>query len=390
MRKRATHEEESLRMRKKASGNVTIVDVAHEAGVSYTTVSRVLNNKQNVSPDTRERVLGAMTRLGYVVDQRARSLAGGRSQVIGLLVHDAGTSYIGEIIRGIDSELSSAQYELLLYTTHRRKTKESTYVAMLTRGLADGLLLVLPRNPGAYLQTLREYRCPHVLIDHRGVDEVTPAVAADNREGARNATTYLIEQGHRRIGFVTGALDQICAQDRLAGYRAALADHGISFDAELVFEGDFFQPLGYQGASLLLELTDPPTAIFASNDVSAFGVMEAVREHSLRIPEDISVLGFDDIPQAAHVHPALTTVRQPLEDMGRVATRMLLEYISHPDRAVERVELPTQLVVRQSCKPLDHAQEEVGREATDHQELFRSEHISKRRKVTWPEGDYVG
>jgi len=281
---------------KKNSGNVTIIDVADEAGVSYTTVSRVMNNKDNVKSETRERVLMAMTRLGYVVDQRARSLAGGRSQVIGLLVHDLGTSYIGEIIRGIDAELAAAQYELMLYTTHRRKTKESAYVVTLTRGLADGLLLVLPRDPGSYLDTLRQHRFPHVLIDHRGVDEETPAVAAANRQGAYNATEYLIGLGHRRVGFITGAMDQMCAQDRLEGYRAALVDHGVAFDPELVYEGNFFQPLGYAGASALLELPHPPTAIFASNDISALGVMEAVREHNLRIPEEISVGGFDGSP----------------------------------------------------------------------------------------------
>jgi LacI family transcriptional regulator len=333
------------------NSHVTIVDVAREAGVSYTTVSRVLNNKGNVKSETRERVLMAMTRLGYVVDQRARSLAGGRSQIIGLLVHDVGTSYTGEIIRGIDAELSSAQYDLLLYTTHRRKTKESAYVVTLTRGMADGLLLVLPRNPGAYLETLHQHGFPHVLIDHQGGDEEAPAVAAANWQGAYIATEYLIELGHRRIGFITGAMDQMCAQDRLAGYETALADHGITCDPELVYEGDFFQPLGYAGGSALLELPDPPTAIFASNDVSAFGVMEAVREHGLRIPKDVSVLGFDDIPQAAHVHPPLTTIRQPLEEMGRAATHMLLEHIRDPLRPPERVELPTELVLRQSCCP---------------------------------------
>ena len=333
------------------NSNVTIVDVAREAGVSYTTVSRVLNNKGNVKPETRERVLTAMTRLGYVVDQRARSLAGGRSQVIGLLVHDVGTAYIGEIIRGVDAELASAQYDLLLYTTHRRKTKESAYVITLTRGMADGLLLVLPRDPGAYLETLRQHRFPHVLIDHRGGDEEAPAVAAANWQGAYKAAEHLIELRHRRIGFITGAMDQICSQDRLAGYETALADHGITFAPKLVYEGNFFQPLGYAGASALLELPHPPTAIFASNDVSAFGVMEAVREHGLRIPDDVSVLGFDDIPQAAHVHPPLTTVQQPLEEMGRTATRMLLEHIQDPLRPPERVELPTELVLRQSCCP---------------------------------------
>jgi LacI family transcriptional regulator len=338
----------------KKSNRVTIVDVARAAGVSYTTVSRVLNNKGSVKPETRERVLTAVTRLGYVVDQRARSLAGGRSQLIGLLVHDLGTSYIGEIIRGIDAELASAQYDLLLYTTHRRKIKESAYVGTLTRGLADGLILVLPRDPGAYLETLRQQRFPHILIDHRGGDEEAPAVAAANLQGAYRATEYLVELGHRRIGFITGAMDQICAQDRLEGYKAALADQGIAFDPDMVREGDFFQPLGYVGASALLELPHPPTAIFASNDVSASGVMEAVREHGLRIPDDVSVVGFDDIPQAAHVHPPLTTVRQPLEEMGRAATRMLLKHIQNPLHPPERVELPTKLVVRQSCCTKNH------------------------------------
>jgi LacI family transcriptional regulator len=265
-----------------------------------------------------------------------------------------GTSYIGEIIRGIDAELASAQYDLLLYTTHRRKIKESAYVGTLTRGLADGLILVLPRDPGAYLETLRQQRFPHILIDHRGGDEEAPAVAAANLQGAYRATEYLVELGHRRIGFITGAMDQICAQDRLEGYKAALADQGIAFDPDMVREGDFFQPLGYVGASALLELPHPPTAIFASNDVSASGVMEAVREHGLRIPGDVSVVGFDDIPQAAHVHPPLTTVRQPLEEMGRAATRMLLKHIQNPLHPPERVELPTKLVVRQSCCTKNH------------------------------------
>jgi LacI family transcriptional regulator len=338
-------------MTKRTSGNVTIVDVARDAGVSYTTVSRVLNNKGNVKPETCERVLLAMTRLGYVVDQRARSLAGGRSQVVGLLVHDLGTTYIGAIIHGIDAELAAAQYNLMLYTTRRHRTRESAYIATLTRGLADGLLIVLPRELGAYLETLRSSRLPYVLIDHRGISDETSAVTATNQQGGYAATQHLIELGHRRIGHITGALDQGCARDRLAGYKAALEDHGITFDPELVQEGDFFQPQGYSGARALLRLSHSPTAIFAANDVMAFGAMEAVRECNLRIPEDISIMGFDDISEAANVHPPLTTIQQPLEEMGRIATRMLLERIRDPQRPIERVELPTELVIRQSCHP---------------------------------------
>lgn len=337
-------------MRQRSSGSVTIVDVAREAGVSYATVSRVINNKGNVRPASRERILTAMTRLGYVVDQRARSLAGGHSQVIGLLVRDLGTGYIGEIIRGIDVELAAAQYELMLYTTHHRKTKESVFVRTLTRGLADGLLLALPREPEVYLQTLLQHHFPYVLIDHQGVGGNCPLVRAANKQGGYDATQYLIGLGHRRVGFITGMMSMGCAVDRLNGYKAALAGYHVPFDPELVYEGDFFQPKGYGGARALLSLPDPPSAIFASNDVSAFGVMEAVRDQGLRIPEDVSVIGFDGIPQATGVHPPLTTVRQPLEEMGRVATRLLLEYIRDPQLPARQVELPTELMIRQSCQ----------------------------------------
>jgi LacI family transcriptional regulator len=330
---------------------ITIIDVAREAQVSYATVSRVLNNTEVVSPDKRERVMQAVMRLGYVVNQQARSLAGGRSQVIGLLVHDLGTSYIGEIIRGIEAELSAVSYDLMLYTTHRRKTKEATYVATLARGMADGLLLVLPRNPEAYLESLRQRGFPYVLIDHQGIDDTGPAVGATNWQGAYDATCHLIELGHRQIGFVTGTPDMGCARDRLAGFKAALADHQLPLDPQLVQEGDFLQPKGYTCAMALLSLPQPPTAIFASNDVSAFGVMEAVRDTGRRIPDDISIVGFDDIPQAAQVNPPLTTIRQPLELMGHTAARMLLENMEKPERPAERVELPTQLVVRSSTRP---------------------------------------
>ena len=330
--------------------NVTIIDVAREAGVSYSTVSRVVNNNQHVKAETREKVLNAMMRLGYVVNQQARSLAGGRSQVIGLLVPDVGNAYIGEIIRGIDEELAICQYELMLYTTRRRKTKESTFVTTIVRGMADGLLLVVPRVSVTYFETLNQQHFPYVLIDHQGIDNVTPSVAASNWQGAYDATSYLVGLGHRRIGFITGYMELGCAIDRLAGYRDALIDHHLDYDPELVYEGDFFQPDGFAGASKLLSLPRPPTAIFASNDVSAFGVMEAVRHYGLRIPEDISVVGFDNIPQASHVYPPLTTVQQPLEEMGRVATQILLKRIENPDLPGERIVLPTQLIIRESCQ----------------------------------------
>jgi LacI family transcriptional regulator len=333
---------------------ITIVDVAREASVSLTTTSRVINNEDHVRPEKRERVLRAMARLGYTVNQQARSLRGGRSHMVGLVVRDVGTAYAGEIVRGIDLELADSQYDMMLYTTHRRKTQESAYVTMLSRGMADGLLLILPRHPEMYLQALRQRHFPHVLIDHQGIDNQGPAVGATNWQGAFDATHYLLELGHRRIGFITGTMDLGCSRDRLSGYQTALKQWGLLPAPALIREGDFFQTCGYTAAHELLALPEPPTAIFASNDVMAFGVMEAVRDHHLRIPEDISIVGFDDVPQATQVHPPLTTVRQPLEAMGRAAARLLLEIIEDPEALSQRIELPTELAIRlTSQKPKD-------------------------------------
>ena len=335
----------------RSSGNVTIIDVAQEAGVSYATVSRVLNNDPHVKPTTRERVIHSITRLGYTVNQQARNLAGGRSHVIGLLVPDLGTGYIGEIIRGIDEALAAAQYDLMLYTTHRRKTKESAYVTSLTQGMTDGLLLVLPRDPEEYLVSLRQRHFPYVLIDHQGIGDVESAVGATNWQGGYEATKYLIELGHRRIGFITGTMDLGCSRDRLEGYQICFAgwrpaDRSAADSGRRFLAAEWL----YRRRTALLALPEPPTAIFASNDVMAFGVMEAVRDRGLRIPEDISIVGFDNIPQAEHVSPQLTTIEQPLADMGREAARRLLALIQDPECPYHRVELPTSLVVRASTR----------------------------------------
>ena len=331
------------------NSRVTIVEVAAEAGVSFGTVSRVINNDIHVKKETRERVLATMQKLGFVANRQARSLAGGKSDSVGVLVPDLGTEYIGEIIRGIDAELSLSGLDLILYTTHRTASKEASYVANLATGMVDGLLLVLPRSPTDFIGNLTQRNFPFVLIDHQGTGRDCPAVGATNWQGAFNATEYLIKLGHTRIGFITGSMDLGCAVDRLDGYRAALRTGHLPEASELIYEGTFFQPDGYTGASALLALPEPPTAIFASNDVMAMGAMDAVRNRGLRIPEDISIIGFDDIPQASLIHPALTTINQPLEKMGRVATQMLLDLLQKSERVADRMELPTQLIVRDSC-----------------------------------------
>jgi LacI family transcriptional regulator len=332
--------------------NVTIHDVAAAAGTSYGTVSRVINNARYVKPETRLRVQEAMDRLGYSVDRRARSLAGGRAQVLAVLVPDLGTGYTGEIIRGIDAEVELAQYDLLLYTTHRQAAKETSYIASIARGMADGLVLVLPSDVQALVAHLRQIEFPFVLVDYQGTEEQVPAVCATNWQGAYNATEYLIDLGHRRIGFITGNMEMSAARQRLEGYQAALRTHHLASDPALIRYGEFHYPDGYAAALALLALPDPPTAIFASNDDMAIATLDVLRGAGLRVPEDISVIGFDGIPQAALVHPPLTTVCQPLAKMGRVATQMLLDRLNDSSKPVRRVELPTELIVRGTCRAL--------------------------------------
>lgn len=340
-------------MKKNFSSAITIVDVAREAGVSNATVSRVLNNGDSVKPQTRQKVLNAMMRLGYVANQQARSLRGAHSQIIGILVHNVGNSYIGSIIRGIDEALVARQYDLLLYTTHRRKVSEAAYVASIMRGMADGLLILLPTNIDAYLKSLQQEQFPHVLIDYQDVgNQQTSTVQATNWQGAYDATRYLIELGHQRIACTVGLKEMQVALDRLNGFQAAMRDHGLEVDPDFIFEGDFYRKEGYEAAQHFLAQPQHPTAILAANDYAAFGVIDAIRDAGLHVPNDISVIGFDDVLEASQSYPKLTTVRQSLEDMGRTATQLLFKQVGNPDLPGERVEIPTQLIVRDSTSPL--------------------------------------
>jgi LacI family transcriptional regulator len=329
----------------------TIMDVARETGVSYSTVSRALSGYEFVKPSTRDKVLKAAEKMGYVPNQQARSLAGGRSNLIGVLVPGLTNGYISEIIRGIDEELTNSNYNLILYTTHRYHGRESSYVATIMNGAADGLILVVPLLSTAYLDALREQNFPYVLVDQSDTAEKSSIVNATNWQGAYDATRYLIELGHRRIGFIAGLSELSGSVERLEGYRAALHEQHIPVRHDYIVEGQFIESGGYRAMQKLLNLAEMPTAIFAANDLSAFGAMDAIRERGLHIPEDISIVGFDDIAQAAFVYPKLTTVRQPLEEMGRVGVRMLLQNVANPDGSPRRTTLQTELIVRESCQP---------------------------------------
>ena len=327
---------------------VTIHDVARAVGVSAMTVSRALGNKPGVSARTREQVREAARRLGYAMHPAAKSLAGGKLDTLGMLVPDVGSQYIGELVRGVGEALDKALFDLILYTTHRDPERERERIRHLTRGQADGLLAVLPRTIDGHIEALEEAQAPVVILDHRGVNTRLPCVGTTNAAGARAAVAHLVSLGHRRIGHITGLDGTHASLERERGYREALHEAGLPVDAALVRQGDFQQPRAFQATRALLALPDPPTAIFAANDVSACGAIEAVKDRGLSVPGDVSVVGFDDIPMATQIHPLLTTVRQPLFEMGATAARMLIAQVRGLEPLAPRVELPTELVIRAS------------------------------------------
>ena len=330
----------------------TIYEVAREAGVSTATVSRVINDRRHVRESTRHRVEEAMERLGYVANRQARGLAGGRSRMIGLLVHELGSSYFTQVIRGIDIAVASIGYDLMLYTSHARVEAEARHAMELATGPVDGVIFVLAVDPSKYVETLRRQGMPFVMLDHSHELSGTTFVAAANRSGTRQAIDHLIELGHRRIGFITGKPAVSSAGERLAGYRDALRAADIPYDRELVVTGDFLEERGYQATQQLLVLDPPPTAVFTSADTAAFGAIKAARDAGLRVPQDLSVVGFDDIPEASLVMPPLTTVRQPLMEMGATAVRLLQRLMDQPDATPRRTELDTELIVRESTARL--------------------------------------
>jgi LacI family transcriptional regulator len=333
---------------------VTIFDVARASGVSYSTVSRVLTGFAFVKESTRQKVIATAHRLGYVANLQARTLAGGKSNLISMLVPSLDNGYVNVISQSVDEELSRFGYDLMVYTTHHKKGKEAQFVNTLTGGLSDGLLLMVPlidheAQEVNYLELLRQRQFPYVLIDQMDEHKQSTVVDSTNWRGSYEATRYLIELGHWRIGFITGIMAIHSAGERLAGYKAALREAKMKVNETLIVEGDFHTTGGYKATQILLEQRPRPTAIFASNDMSAFGAMDAIRHAGLKIPKDISVIGFDDIPQASTTYPKLTTVRQPLHELGSLAVKLLLEQISSPESKPKQVTLETSLIVRDSC-----------------------------------------
>ncbi|NJD27002.1 MAG: LacI family transcriptional regulator [Chloroflexi bacterium] len=328
-------------------------DVAALAGVSTTTVSFVLNDRveARISPATRKRVLDAAAQLGYSPHAAARGLAGGRSHTVGLVLRQspeqvAEDALLPEILRGITSAARAGGFRVLVEPSGIRN---GDYGDLIRSNRADGLIISGPRTDDAVLRSLAAQGAPIIL--QGALEEASaPSVDVDNVAAAREAVEHLLGLGHRRIACVTNApLSYTAARERLDGYRLALRTAGIELDDRLVAEADYSAASGRSAMARLLE-ADGLTAVFVASDVVALGAMAAIREAGRRIPDDISVVGFDDIPLAAYFDPPLTTVRLPAHDLGRAVGAALLDRIAgRPVQA--RTVLPTELVIRSSTAP---------------------------------------
>jgi len=331
---------------------VTIRQIADLAGVSIATVSRVLNGRDDVSVETRALVQRVVDEQGYTVSRSARGLSAGRTGLVGVLVPLVYPVYFSQIISGAAEALYEQDIRLLLSPTEHLHHREVSLLDRLIHGETDGALVVLPRESSAELERLLDDGYRFVVIDPRlPLDDRIASVSAAHTSGADQAMRHLLGLGHRRIAAITGPRGWVATEHRRRGYLAALASAGILADPALEAEGDFEIPGGRDAARRLLDLADPPTAIFAFNDNLAIGAIQTARARGLRVPEDLSVVGFDDVELATIVSPTLTTVRQPLAEMGRTAVSLLMRLLERQRFETLHVELGTRLVVRESTGP---------------------------------------
>ena len=331
------------------AARTTITDVARTAGVSVATVSKVINDRYGVAASTAERVREVIDQLGYESSLVARSLRSSRTGVLGVLVAEF-EPFSTELLKGLSRAAQGSGYELLAWsggaTPPEHVGWEHRSLSRLSGTLIDGAVLVTPTVVDG------QYRIPVVAIDPHTGPSALPSVDSDNFAGACTAVQHLLDLGHRRIGFLAGRPDLESARLREEGYRRTMAAAGLTVDEDLVRVGGFRPATADGPAAELLRLPDRPTAVFAANDLSAIRTVEVARSLGLRVPEDLSVVGFDNIPESALAYPPLTTVSQPLHRMGEVAMEMLLTLVRGGELDLHHQRLRTDLVVRSSTRAL--------------------------------------
>ena len=333
----------------------TIRDIARLAGVSRSTVSLVINDDPRISAETKARVIEVIEKAGYEPSSLARGLARRRANAAAVLLPRTGSHvfadfYFSEAISGIASALSEAGYRLLIEIVDERFLESGHHMKLFREGGVDGMLLVGTLTEDEFARELIRAHAPIVLVNSRM--EGAASVVADNRTGAREMVAHLVEVGHRRIGFIGGLENTTVGEDRSRGFREGLDAAGIPFDEGLRLWGNFSEESGAEVARLLLAQNPRPTALMAANDTMAIGALRVAQEElGLRVPEDLTVVGADGIRLTTYIRPRLTTISQPIYDIGRMATELLLEAIERKSLAPEVRMVPTRLVIRESSGP---------------------------------------
>jgi LacI family transcriptional regulator len=330
---------------------LTLEDIAQMSGVSRSTVSRVINGDPNVSEQTRKKVLDLIQNIDFQPNLAARGLAAGRTRVIGLVIPTGLTTifsdpYFPLVILGVSSACNARGYSVMLWLAEPEYERK-TIRQVLYNGLIDGVIVSSMLMDDPLLERISESQRPFLTIGRHPTNDQLNFVDVDNRAGAYQAVSYILHTGRRRVATVTGPHNTIAGRDRHLGYQDALRERGLHVQPELVTEGEFSDISGYLAMKRLLP--QHPDAVFVASDAMAFAAMRAIQEAGLSIPEDIAVVGFDDIPSAATSKPPLTTVRQPIQKTGSVAAEMLIERIERPETQTCRIVLPTELVIRSSC-----------------------------------------
>ena len=336
---------------------VTIKDVAQKAGVSITTVSRVLNDKvdEYMRKETKDRILQAIKDLNFKPDKRAQSLRGLGTKIIGLVIPNRLNPYFEQLAAAVEQVCYKEGYGVLLCSSQNSIERESVYLDLLERQKVDAIILSTVGLKKGELNDLIERGTPIVLVDENVPGVNTPAIFANNYMGGCQATQYLIDLGHRRIAFITGSMNLLSSKDRLRGFCETLKKNDLEPDRKLIKEGDYTYESGYEaGKQLLRKSRDDFTAIFCSDDLMAFGVIQAIRKKGMKVPDDYSIVGFDDMYFSSISSPQLTTVAQPVKEMAFRAFVALKEQISGGLFQEKKHQfLDTQLIVRESSRPLE-------------------------------------
>lgn len=328
---------------------ITLEEIAKLSNVSRSTVSRVINGDPNVKEETRRRVLKVIDSVNFQPNLAARSLAAGRTDVIGLVI-PAGLAaiftdpYFPQLVTGISAECNSVGYSVMLWLAEPEYERQMI-TKILHSGLLDGVIAASMVTDDPIVHSLYNSKMPFVLVGRHPTLDIS-YIDVDNVAGAYTATMHLVSIGQKRIATISGPQNLIAGYDRFQGYKHALEENSLSFDPQLVSEGDFSEKSGYEACLKLIP--HKPDAIFVANDTMAMGAFQALGESRLRVPEDIALVGFDDIPQAKTAPAPLTTIRQPIQKMGAAAVKTLIEIIQNQESQTKSTILPTELVIRKS------------------------------------------